>query len=95
MIDPVANAWTIDFPVNNPCLPQHFEMLRNSRLGQRKMIDNLAANTGFSLHKQTDDPHSSRMCQSAGEASEFLCPLEFRHWQLFLPTATLWLARHP
>jgi hypothetical protein len=35
------------------------------------------------------------MCQSAGEASEFLCPLEFRHWQLFLPTATLWLARHP
>jgi hypothetical protein len=64
-------------------------MLRNGGLGQRKMVDNFAANTGFSLHKETYNSHPSRMRQRSRELREFLSPFEFRHRQRLLPIAAL------
>jgi len=89
VVNPVADTWAIDFAIDDARFPQHFEMLRDGGLCQGQMIDNFAADTGFSLHKETDDSHASRMCERLCEAGEFGGPFEIRHWELFLPTAAL------
>jgi hypothetical protein len=49
---------------------QLLEMLRYGRLGERKRIDELSAQTGIPVSENLEDPDSDRMGQGLGQARE-------------------------
>lgn len=61
-IDAVTHLGAIYFPLHQSRLLQDLQMLRNRRLGQRHLIDDLSTNTRTATDQQTQNSHSGRMC---------------------------------
>ena len=72
VIDAVACARTIDRALNQSCFLQHLKVLAHSRLGERYLFHNVAANAGVQRAEIVQDMHARRVRHRLAEARELL-----------------------
>lgn len=89
-VDAVADARSVDFALNQARFLQDFQVLRNCRLSQRHLFDDLAAHAGRSVEQQSHDPHASWMGQSPRQLGHFLRPSHIGERQFLAGGAALW-----
>ena len=65
-IDAVAGARPVHFATDEPRLLQHFEVLRDSRLREGKLVHDVAANAGPARREGLEDGETCRVAQRPG-----------------------------
>ena len=72
MIDAVADPWTVDLAPHEAGLLELLEVLRDGRLGERKLVHDLPADARVATQQQPNDRDASGMAESFGEPRELL-----------------------
>ena len=73
--DAVTDARTINLTADESGLLEHLEVLRDGRLGERKLVHEVPADAGRPVHKYPENPYSGRMRDSLSQHRELLIGL--------------------
>jgi hypothetical protein len=65
--NPVAGARPIDLTLNQPRIFQHLQVLRDGCLGERHLVDDLAAEAGLAGEQDAQDLNAGRMSERLRE----------------------------
>ncbi len=70
LVDAVADAWSLGLALHEANTLQFREVLGDGRLGEGKLIHDVAADTCVLPGKEFQDRDPGRMCQSLGEVGD-------------------------
>jgi hypothetical protein len=74
-LDAITDAGAVDLAADEPRLLQHLEVLRDRRLRQRQLLDDIAADARVSPGEEPQDLDASRMSDRLAERRELLVGL--------------------
>jgi hypothetical protein len=71
-VQAIAHAGTIDFALDEACILQYSQVLRDSGLGETNLFNDRAAHAFCALGQHAQDAHSCGVAQRLGVGRKFL-----------------------
>jgi hypothetical protein len=68
----VADAWAVDVPPDQARVLQDLQVLGHGRLGEGKLVHDVATHAGFPPDEETHDLDPSRVAHGLGQGRQFL-----------------------